>query len=107
AKSANFGPFLYLALLLTTISYFEGVGEPLLNPATAVAENGSSQNRAMEHPRRPPSGGYSTARFANIQFLASSAAAKRQAFFARSVTIDLPSQRARVSERVTQASKFI
>ncbi|EJK75684.1 hypothetical protein THAOC_02586, partial [Thalassiosira oceanica] len=29
AKSANFGPFLYLALLLTTISYFEGVGEVL------------------------------------------------------------------------------
>ena len=28
-KSANFGPFLYLALLLTTISYFEGVGEVL------------------------------------------------------------------------------
>ncbi|EJK45587.1 hypothetical protein THAOC_35792, partial [Thalassiosira oceanica] len=25
----NFGPFLYLALLLTTISYFEGVGEVL------------------------------------------------------------------------------
>ncbi|EJK48697.1 hypothetical protein THAOC_32482, partial [Thalassiosira oceanica] len=34
-------------------------------------------------PRPPPSGGCSTAQFANIQFLATSAAAKSQEFFAR------------------------
>ncbi|EJK73173.1 hypothetical protein THAOC_05217, partial [Thalassiosira oceanica] len=65
-----------------------------LNPATAVAENGSSQNRAMEHPRRPPSEGCSTARFATIQFLATSAAAKSQAFFARLRSLYLASARA-------------
>ncbi|EJK47333.1 hypothetical protein THAOC_33953 [Thalassiosira oceanica] len=38
----------------------------------------------MEHPRPPPSGGCSTARFATIPFFATSVAAKSQAFFARS-----------------------
>ncbi|EJK57916.1 hypothetical protein THAOC_21997 [Thalassiosira oceanica] len=41
-KSANFGPFLYLALLLTTISYFEGVGEVLRQVLTSSSEEDKS-----------------------------------------------------------------
>ncbi|EJK69722.1 hypothetical protein THAOC_08988 [Thalassiosira oceanica] len=47
-----------------------------LNSVASVSTEDITPNWAMEHPRRPPSGGRSTARFANFHFLATSAASK-------------------------------
>ncbi|EJK69870.1 hypothetical protein THAOC_08830, partial [Thalassiosira oceanica] len=47
-----------------------------LTSVAAVSTEGITPNGAMEHPRRPPSGGCSTARFASFQILAKSAASE-------------------------------
>ncbi|EJK49395.1 hypothetical protein THAOC_31738 [Thalassiosira oceanica] len=47
AKSANFGSFLYLALLLTTKSYFEGMGEVLQYARDAVTRGETTHPRTV------------------------------------------------------------